>query len=221
MKDTVIQSDDTKARLIMAAGEEFALHGYRDATVRDICRRAGAHVGSVNYHFRDKEGLYKAVLAYSHQSAIQKYPSDMGVDANAAPEKRLYAIVRSLLLRILADGLPAWHGKLMAQEMANPTGLMQHLVQSAIRPLHAQMGGIIQELFQKEGVTIEFDSTTVFLSAMSIVGQCLHHFKAKQIIETLRPRTFDPADIEILADHITRFSIGGIGAMAKEEKSHK
>lgn len=219
MDDALTQSDDTKTRLILAAGEEFALHGFRDATVRDICKRAGAHVGAVNYHFGDKEGLYKAVLEYSHLSAVQKYPSDMGVAENAEPEERLCALVRSLLLRILADGLPAWHGKLMAQEMANPTGLMQHLMQSAIRPLHAQMGGIIQELFQKEGVTFEFDSTTVFLSAMSIVGQCLHHFKAKQIIETLRPRTFDPADIEVLADHITRFSIGGIRATAKRELS--
>ncbi len=222
MEEVLPQGSDTKTRLIQAAGEEFALRGFRDATVRDICRRAGAHVGAVNYHFRDKEGLYEAVLEYSHQSAAKKYPSDMGLGENPEPEEMLASFVRSLLLRILADGLPAWHGKLMAQEIANPSGIMEKLVKNAIKPLHIYLSGIVLDLFQKEAdVPTETNSSDVFLCATSIVGQCLHHFKAKHIIETLRPRTFDPSDIEALADQITRFSIGGIRAMAKQAKSKK
>ncbi|MFZ5564072.1 MAG: CerR family C-terminal domain-containing protein [Thermodesulfobacteriota bacterium] len=221
MEAQAIYTDDTKTRLIQAAGQEFAEHGFRSATVRDICRRAGTHVGSVNYHFGDKEGLYEAVLEYSHRMATQKYPPDMGLADGAGPEDRLSAFIRSLLLRILGEGLPAWHGKLMAQEIASPTGLMKQMIKNSIRPLQRHLAGIVVDLLQKEGMALEADSSSVFLCTMSIVGQCLHHFKAKQVVEILRPRTFDPADIESLAEHITRFSMGGIRALAKQEKGKK
>ena len=56
----------TRERLLEAAGEVFAEQGYRKATIREIVRRAGANLNAVNYHFRDKAGLYQAVFEYAH-----------------------------------------------------------------------------------------------------------------------------------------------------------
>src|ERR1700677_4461463 len=61
-------SDSTRQKLIEVAGRVFAEHGYYAATVRDICAQAGSNVAAVNYHFRDKLGLYTAVL---HQSVTR------------------------------------------------------------------------------------------------------------------------------------------------------
>ena len=55
-------SSDTEMRVLEAAGEVFADLGYRAATVRQICEKAGANIAAVNYYFGDKEGLYLAVL---------------------------------------------------------------------------------------------------------------------------------------------------------------
>ena len=79
MPESSTHSEDTKARLIEAAGDVFAQHGFRASTVRQICKRARTHVGSVNYHFRDKKGLYTAIFGYSLQLAITKYPPDLGL----------------------------------------------------------------------------------------------------------------------------------------------
>ena len=58
----IAEDRDTRERLIEAAGQLFADHGFRKVTVREICRVARANVAAVNYHFGDKLGLYREVL---------------------------------------------------------------------------------------------------------------------------------------------------------------
>src|SRR5882672_11964256 len=108
---------DTRQRLLDAAGEVFAEHGFRKATVRDICRRAGANVAAVNYHFRDKEHLYGQVLAYCGRCALEKYPPGGGTSPDAPARDRLAAFIRNYLDRLLDEGRPAWHGQLIAREV--------------------------------------------------------------------------------------------------------
>ncbi|MFF4490044.1 TetR/AcrR family transcriptional regulator [Streptomyces sp. NPDC001544] len=54
---------DSKAALLAAAAEEFALLGLRGARVQAIVKRAGVNERMIYHHFGSKEGLYKAVLA--------------------------------------------------------------------------------------------------------------------------------------------------------------
>ena len=58
LKNSSEESSDTEKRLLEAAGEVFAEFGYRAATVRQICEKAGANIAAVNYYFGDKEKLY-------------------------------------------------------------------------------------------------------------------------------------------------------------------
>src|SRR3954451_22724831 len=41
----------TRQRLLEVAGEVFAEQGFKNATVREICKRAEANVAAINYHF--------------------------------------------------------------------------------------------------------------------------------------------------------------------------
>ena len=125
-----------KERLIEAAAELFASRGYSGATVRDICKSAGAHVGAVNYHFRDKEGLFAVALEHAHQWSVRRYPPDAGLGQQASAEERLRVLVRSFLLRVLGEGVPDWHGRLMAREMAESTEALNRMVRNSIHPLY-------------------------------------------------------------------------------------
>src|SRR5271154_1357513 len=100
--------DATRRQLLEAAGEVFAELGFRNATVRAICLRAGANVAAINYHFGDKETLYIEVLRYAHGKALAKHPLLLDVPETAAPEKKLRAFIHSLLLRVFEKGSHSW-----------------------------------------------------------------------------------------------------------------
>jgi AcrR family transcriptional regulator len=214
MADSTKKMEDTKARLMEAAGEVFAQNGYRASTVRQICQRAHTNLGSVNYHFRDKKGLYAAIFGQSFQLAVTLYPPDLGISGQATPEEKLRAYIHSLLLRLMGEGLPAWHGKLLAKEISEPSGALGELVEHSIRPLYTYLASIVHELIREDKRADGEDSDTTFLTSISIVAQCLHHHISRHLIEALRPRGFDPGRIEQITDHITRFSLGGIRALA-------
>jgi AcrR family transcriptional regulator len=52
----------TRQSILDAAVTEFWEHGFRGASVRDICARAGASSNAVTYHFGSKEKLHKEIL---------------------------------------------------------------------------------------------------------------------------------------------------------------
>jgi len=206
--------EGTKKRLIMAAGEAFAQHGFRAATVREICRRAKASVSAVNYHFRDKEGLYAAVFEYSHRWAVEKYPHDLGVELGATPEERLRGFIRSFLLRSLGDGFPAWHSRLIALEMAAPSGVLSKVAETAIRPMDEYLEGIVRALLQQENPSQEVEDHAVRLCRMNIIGQCLFQLHARQFMPFPGEKKLDPPQIAAIAEQIFRFTVGGIRAIA-------
>ncbi len=202
----------TRAHLLEAAGEVFAEVGFRAATVRQICQRAGANIAAVNYHFGDKAELYRTVLKDSYQAAIAKYPPDFGLPPRATPEQRLRAFVHSFLLRIFSEGPSARHGKLMAREMIEPTGALDNIVKDDIRPMSVVMMSIVGDLLGRKA-----NEKTRRLCAMSIVSQVLFYHHCRPVVLRLFPETkFDSATITQLTDHITRFSLAALQQIAKQ-----
>src|SRR5277367_5380799 len=193
--------DETRRQLLEAAGEVFAEAGFRDATVREICRRAGANIAAINYHFGDKETLYTEVLRYSHGKALEKYPPLLGVAENAPPEKKLRAFVHSILLRIFDKGPTAWHGKLMSREMIEPSAALDSLVEERIRPMSNQLWQIVAEILGRP-----LNDERVRLCSFSVVSQCVFYHHCRPVVSRLFPKEqpLNDASIELLADHITK-----------------
>lgn len=205
----------TRRRLMEAAGEVFAAKGFKAATVRDICTRAGANVAAINYHFGDKERLYGEVLRYAHACAMQRHPPELGVAPLAPPEERLRAFVVSFLRRMFDEGRPAWHGRLISREMVEPTAALARLVKQDLHPRRDQLTGIVREII---GPSAEVNDELLRHCVMSIVGQCLSFFHGRQMLERLYPQQgFDSASIEERAQQIYRFSLGALRSFGSKQ----
>jgi TetR/AcrR family transcriptional regulator, regulator of cefoperazone and chloramphenicol sensitivity len=192
--------------LLDAAGEIFARDGFDRATVRDICQAAGANIAAVNYHFRNKEGLYTAVLQHGLARSLMMHPPDQGVSPAASPERRLEVFVHSFLQRLLISDAQGHYSRLMVREMSEPTAAMDTVVKEHIRPLSSRLVGIVREVLGSEA-----SQEMVMQHAMSIVGQCVFYRHAERVIGKLWPKQkHTPAAIARLAMHITQFSLAGM-----------
>jgi AcrR family transcriptional regulator len=204
----------TEQRLLEAAGEMFAEHGYQSATTRQICERAGANIAAVNYHFGDKEGLYLAVLRSVPKAHAVKYPANVGLSSQATAEQKLHAYIRSLLHRVFDEGRPGWHTKIMAREMIEPTRALDMLVEEVARPVHQELASIIRELLGSRA-----SDTVVRLCTLSILSQCVYYHHARPVIRRLYPeQRYGAEDIEQLADHITKFSLAALKAFSWQQE---
>lgn len=199
---------DTRSRLLEAAGRTFAELGFRNATVREVCRRAGANIAAMHYHFGGKERMYAAVLADTAQKALEKYPIGGDVGPDAPAQARLEAFIRNYMERLLDEGRPAWFGQLLAREMFEPTAALDELARTFARPQFERLSGIVAELIGP-GAT----EPVVRRCGMSIVGQCLFYKHASPMIQRLIPQQgLGPADRAELARHIAAFSLAGVRA---------
>src|SRR3954470_18763086 len=218
MYDTASNSVETRERLVDAAGEVFAEHGFKGSRVRDICARAGANVAAVNYHFRDKERLYTTCLARWAQTALEKYPPLLNLRPDAPAEQRLEAFVHSFLLRLLDNSHFAWHGKLMSREMFEPTGALDRMVEEMVRPLAQMLGGILRELL---GPVAGVEDDLIRRSVFSVVGQCLFYHFAQPVVRRLHglPEKYDAQQIDTINKHDTHYTLAALRDLRRTAKS--
>ncbi len=216
MLDLPVESRITRQRLLEVAGEVFADRGFRDATVRDICQQAGANVAAVNYHFGDKQKLYAAAVEYAH-SCARKYAVDEGLSRDSTPDERLRAFCRGMLMGLLEDGKPGWHGKLIAREIAEPSEVLQQIVEHGIRPRFMLLSSIVRSVIGQDA-----PEPLVRRCARSIVGQMLfYHFAKPILVRLFADERFDSTAVEPLIEHVTAFSMAGLRGIAKQRAGVK
>jgi AcrR family transcriptional regulator len=203
-----------RQRILATAAQVFGRKGFKAATVREICHSARVNLAALNYYFGNKQALYRTVVTDLLERAIQRYPADMGVGSEVDPEKRLKHFIRAMLHRLLAPGgLSGYQGeiRLLARELADPSPVLDTLVQDHIRPQAAILGQIVADLIGSDATREQ-----IMPCAFSIMGQCIYYGYAWPIATRLYPMDLaDPSTIETLADHIAEFCLNGLKGLRK------
>jgi AcrR family transcriptional regulator len=207
MRRSAPPQSSARERLLVSAGEVFAAVGFRRATVREICGRAGANVAMVDYYFGGKERLYRAVLDRVLADAMRRAVPPPQTGGRAPAEGRLAACVSGLLAHALDNSVS---GALIARETVEPTFGLDAVVDKSIRPHCEGIRSIVREVLGAQAGEDE-----VRWCEESIVAQCMHYRHGRPILDRLHPdQRYGPAEIKQLADHITRFSLGALRAIA-------
>mgnify|MGYP002624472581 CR=1 FL=1 len=202
---TTIAKENTKEALIEAATEIFAEKGYEDATLREICAKAGANNAAINYHFRSKRDLYNETLkqACSGRSICD----ELDGYADATPVERLKQFIQALVERVFDKSKTAIHTRLMLREMAQPTDATEELVRDLIRPDFDYLMEILDEILPGSE-----SAQQKHLIIFSIIGQCVYYKIATPVVTLLvSKKEFRSYNASLLTDHITRFTLAALG----------
>lgn len=202
------RADETRARLLAAAGPLFAQHGFRDTGVKDICTAAGCNVAAVNYHFHSKQAFYSAVLAEAHEHAFAERP--MPDSSQGQPKDALHAWLSWWMHSMLHADRPEWLQTLMAREMADPTPALDQMVERSIRPIYRALMAVVRRLLPRGA-----KPHLVRDCAHSVLGQALVYKHAAPVLRRLNAMPdCSRQGLDRLVDHIATFALAGIAAAA-------
>jgi AcrR family transcriptional regulator len=209
-------ADDTRTKLLDAAGEVFAESGFQAATVREICARAGVNVALVNYHFGDKLELYTEVLRHligsSGNGIIQK-----AIASTAPPGEAFRELIHAMLLRVCRGDRPGWQFRLMVHEFAQPTPAMSSVIDETMRPIYDRFRGLIGTM-----LNLPPDHDKVRLSTHSVIAQVVHYVHSRHVVSRVWPELeLNPERIAQIATHIADFSLAGLGQTTAADARRK
>jgi len=202
---------ETRQRLLQAATMLFADRGFRTTSVRDICDLAGANPAAVNYHFRDKLGLYKEVIGMVAGAMDRAKQEAMDIGEGGTPEKRLRDYIRHMVMRVIGEE-KNWLVDLIGREMAEPSPAFGLIVEKGILPSGRRLAQLVSEV---SGLPAQ-DPRTQFCAGM-VHAQCFFFTGGKPVLKHMDPNLeFTPAYVDEIARQIAEFSLGGIRALANK-----
>ncbi len=161
----VRDAEATQAIILAAAQEEFAKHGLAAARTEAIAAKTGVVKSMIYYYFKDKEGLYQAVLEQSHADLLQ---TSLQLDLDdLAPESALEKFLTALLDCVSRNPkLPM----IMFHEA------MQNQGQYYKRSSSLSIDKTLVEILERGVATGAFRQLDSFQSAINIMGTCLFYF---------------------------------------------
>jgi AcrR family transcriptional regulator len=184
---------ETRDRLLHASEQLFATRGFKDVTVRDIARAARANVAAVNYHFGDKQGLYREVLQVAIDAMRETNEAGQRAAEGQPAAEKLRRYLSVFLRRVL-----------------NPEN--DTMIEQALRPRLEFFAAVVAELMGCDPA-----DPRVLRCVGSILAQTIIYVRKNPIAERLgfvfKPT---PENIEFAARHIAEFSVAGIRAVAAQ-----
>lgn len=128
---------DTRKAILDAAAEMFAAHGYRAATIREICAAAGANIALVSRYFGSKQGLYAEVCRSLFNGIAAPLAS---LDHGVATDSERRAAIREWIGRAIhitsAARMPSVNiAGIFRHEMIAPSAMHEYLKREFLEPV--------------------------------------------------------------------------------------
>lgn len=192
---------DSREALLAAARTEFAAHGFRGATVRRVAEHAGVTPAMVHYHFRDKRGLYLAMLEATLGPFMRHVQALAESGGTGSLQDALTAYMR-LLAR--TPELPA----LLIRDVLAADGPMR---ETFIRDFAARGAGAMRRILERDlaAGTLR-DDLDPRLALLSLISLAAFPFVARPVAEQLLALDYDDAMVERLATHTVKLFYEGV-----------
>jgi len=208
--------DESRARIIEAAGRLFAARSFNGVSVRELARAAKVNAAAISYHFGGKEGLYESVLA---QLVADTGPImepliealDRGVSEAKGDRERLARVaacfIRQLLSGVLLRRSHAWQMPLMLREFQDPSAGFAMVVHARIDPVHDAIARLVAA-----ATGVNAGSPEAKLLAANFMGQCMMFGATRALIFARLDWTeYTPDHVDLIARTLMPRMLAALG----------
>jgi AcrR family transcriptional regulator len=209
------REDPTKERILDTAEVLFAQRGYQAVSIREITACADCNLAAVNYHFGNKQNLYVEVFRcrwVPRAKRVQEsFKESLAGQNNFSATAIVRSLARAFLEGPLSDEERLRHSQLMTREMAQPTEAFNHVAERAMGPFFKELADNLRSVLPQG-----LEEERLLLNIFSMFGMILYFNFARVAVSRITGREYDPAFKALLVDHITQFSLEGLGLGIQE-----
>jgi len=155
---------EARPRILAAAIEAFARHGFEGVGPRHVAELAGLNHSLVTYHFGSMEELWKEAVSSLFETfrlhLIRRFQGLDGLDA----EIRLNIVIEDLVS--IARDNPALH-QIMLHEGRTTNSRQEWLVENQLRPMYRMARDMIEQ-GKLAGRVRDFDADLLYYAMIAI-----------------------------------------------------
>jgi len=216
------RGDETRAQLLDAALELFALEGFEAVTTRRLAAKAGVNIAAIGYHFGGKRDLYRALLKQLVADTEPMFGPAMarlgaaiaGARGNRDAIGQLVAAFVETVLRIfIGSDFMRWRAPLVMREYANPSEDFDILYRGRIEPLHRCLTALVAAALGRE----EYDPSCA-IRAHAVMGQIIVYGVARVVLlRRLGLEEYGPDEIALVAGEARQSVLASLGLPALDK----
>ena len=208
-------NDHTRDRILDEAERLFAEHGFPSVSVRQITQAAGVNLAAVNYHFGNKQNLYLEVFRarwLPRAAKVRQKIVDQIDQGNGSPEEVIKAMASSFFSGFDEDEVLR-HRQLMVRELAKPGQAFELVIEKAMLPMIELLGKSLDQA--SPGKMNRHD---MIFKCWSVFAQVLFFNIIRLPVSKITGRTYDEQLKQDVIEHITNFSLHGLGLGPEETR---
>lgn len=193
---------NTKKRIIQAAAALFSEQGFKETTIRDICRKANVNVAAVNYHFHGKEELFKAIIESIFEKRSQQQKK-LFIDRQVTNEDEWQDLIYTFISDFIhesPEGECVEHNlsKLFFRELGNPSAFFREMHEKYLTPIEEKL-----KSYLRMGLPADTPEEKVALWVTTIISQCGFFRNRQGLARNITQLDFSkPENQKLVADHI-------------------
>lgn len=201
----------TRTRILEAAGELFATRGFAEVSNKAIAVQAEVDLASINYHFGNRSGLYRSVLAEAHHRLMNFTDLQLLTNSDLPAASKLRVVIEQFV-ELSRQEPRSWHLHILAREVLAPSSHLRVVLRGAALPKVALIRRLLSEI---TGIAVDDPALTRCLfsigapSMMLLVGGRVYPGSWQEVFRM-------PA--HVVAEHLYQFAVGGLRAVAEAHR---
>ncbi len=207
---------DTKTKLLRSAAKLFAKYGLDGVSTRDLAKRSGVNLCSINYYFGTKQKLYEAVLqdviSYISDHFLFSVRETIASAGQMTPREEIKCIIGRFFEFLCGEDVSEIQAELLMKELLKPTAAYDRFYLTIFEPLHKRLSGLVAS-----ELNLPPDSRRAVLQTHILLGQvAMFRIHKTALLRRLGMKKYTPELMERTKSLLMRSCDAVLNALREE-----